>query len=115
MKTIISLLISVLASSSFAASVPASLFTCKSAKTGLTVQTIPQDRTVQVYNSQGTLVANFPDAVPSYAYSDTLTPMFIDVKMVDGVSGKTILFMSEQAGKIIGAFKGDYSYICKKN
>jgi hypothetical protein len=111
-KSLVLTFVSLFASASFAASLPKTQFICKSATAGLIVRTIPDSRSIQVYNTAGHLVKNYPDVVPSYSYNDTLNPMFIDVTLVHGVTGKTVLFISNQANKITAIYNGDYSYTC---
>ncbi|NUN06155.1 MAG: hypothetical protein HUU57_10375 [Bdellovibrio sp.] len=114
MKLILALFVSLSATSAFAAKLSATKFTCTSVKAGLVVTTIPQNFLVEVFDLQGNLLNAYTDVYPVYSYADVLNPMFIDVKIIDGFSGKTILLASEQAGKITGEFNGDASFVCQK-
>jgi len=112
MKLVLSLLISAFASSAFAAKLSATQFTCTSTNAGLVVVTTPQDFSVQVFDLQGNFLYENDNAYPTYSYSDVLNPMIIDVKMIDNVSGKTVLLLSAQGQKIQGEFNGDDSFTC---
>lgn len=112
MKALILVLVSLFASASFAASLPKTQFICKSAKAGLVIKAIPDNRTLDVYNTAGKLVKHYPDVVPSYAYNGTLNPMFIDVTIIHGVTGQRVLWISRQGNKTIAAYHSDYSYTC---
>lgn len=113
MKLVLSLLVSVFASSAFAAKLSATQFTCTSSKAGLVVVTTPQDYSVQVFDLHGNFLYENNNVYPTYSYSDVLNPMIVDVKMIDNMSGKTVLLVSSQATKIQGEFNGDDSFVCK--
>lgn len=114
MRLVFSLLaVTVLASSAFAAKLPATQFTCTSNKSGLVVVTTPQNFSLQVFDLHGNFLYENDNVYPTYSYSDVLNPMIIDVKMIDNVSGKTVLLVSAQGQKIQGDFNGDDSFVCK--